>query len=134
MLVLAVNFSFSIYACYELSIAIELLSGSFDFNLNNYFQIQMSQVRKRPLTSSENATPTQLKQTKLSFGPQSNPKLETPTKDQVPGPANTNDYFRASTAPLRGTTWMRKIQTELNKPYMQKVFKRIGDEVKAVSF
>jgi hypothetical protein len=88
-------------------------------------------MRKRPLAGSENKTPVQLKQSKLSFGPQSQLKLETP-KVETPRPINANDFYANATAPLRGTTWFGKVKDELNKPYMQKVFKRLDDEAKNV--
>jgi hypothetical protein len=88
--------------------------------------------QKRALPSVEN-TPVAYKQTKLSFGTSSEKKLvvQKPAKME---PFNPDNYYDHAIAPLKGTTWYNKLKKELEMPYMQSLFKQLGEEAKKASF
>lgn len=92
----------------------------------------MSVIKKRPLASEENMPPVALKQAKLVFGSGNQLKLEAEPKK--PKPMAPNDFFEHAIAPLKGNSWMSKIENELNSPYVQNIFKKLGEEAKNVSF
>ncbi|KAI6191122.1 Uracil-DNA glycosylase [Aphelenchoides bicaudatus] len=90
----------------------------------------MSANRKRPLKGSENTTPTNLKQSKLSFGPAKKLTLGISPANEKPKAVNPDGFFNHAIAPLKGTTWYDELQPEFKKPYMQQIFTRLGKEAK----
>lgn len=86
--------------------------------------------KKRLLSSTENNG--NLKQTKLSFSGTQLLVKKSPKKE-APRFMDPVEFFDTAISLLKGTSWMDKLQSELDLPYIKEIFEKLSEETSKVN-